>query len=68
MERTSRLVKEKFMSDLFATLGMVGSIAIANIVDKIMVGSFLGGNALAALSLNSPVICVMNVIFCFFVF
>lgn len=68
MERTSRLVREKFMGNLVATLGMVGSVAIASIVDKIMVGSLLGGTALAALNLNSPVICVMNVIFCFFVF
>ncbi len=42
MERTSRLVREKFMGNLVATLGMVGSVAIASIVDKIMVGSFLG--------------------------
>ncbi|MBQ7655278.1 MAG: ATP-binding protein [Clostridia bacterium] len=68
MERTSKLVKEKFRGNLLATLGMVGSIAIASIVDRIMVGNLLGGSALAALNLNSPVICVMNVIFDFFVF
>ena len=68
MERSSKLVREKFWETLLAALGMAGSIAIASIVDRIMVGIFLGSHALAALSLNSPVICVINMIFDLFVF
>ena len=68
MERTFRLVREKYWGNLLATLGMAGSIAIASIVDRIMVGNLLGGTALAALSLNSPVICIINIIYDFFVF
>ena len=68
MERSSKLVREKFWETLLAALGMAGSIAIASIVDRIMVGAFLGSHALAALSLNSPVICVINMIFDLFVF
>lgn len=68
MERTFRLVRGKYWGNLLATLGMAGSIAIASIVDRIMVGNLLGGSALAALSLNSPVICIINIIYDFFVF
>lgn len=68
MERSSKLVRDKFGQTLIATLGMAGSIAIASIVDRIMVGNFLGSRALAALSLNSPVICAINIIFDLFVF
>ena len=68
MERSSKLVREKFWETLLAALGMAGSIAIASIVDRIMVGIFLGSHALAALSLNSPLICVINMIFDLFVF
>ena len=68
MERTYKLVKEKFSVNFLATMGMASSIAIASIIDMIMVGNFLGGSALAALNLNSPVICIINVVFGFFVF
>lgn len=68
MERNYKLVKGKFRGNLFATLGMVGSLSIASIVDKIMVGNLIGGPGLAALSLHGPTICIINVVFAFFVF
>ena len=63
MERSTKLVVEKFGRNLLSTLGMVASIAVAAIVDRIMVGNLLGPTELAALNLNSPIICIMNVIF-----
>ena len=68
MERSTKLVVEKFGRNLLSTLGMVASIAVAAIVDRIMVGNLLGPTELAALNLNSPIICIMNVIFGLFLF
>ncbi|MCR5235924.1 MAG: ATP-binding protein [Lachnospiraceae bacterium] len=63
MERKGKLVNEKLRENLIATLIMVGSVNIAAIVDRIMVGNMLDSFDLAAISLTGPVICVINVLF-----
>ena len=68
MKRTAALVNEKYWENFLATLSMVASIAAAAIVDRIMVGNFLGGTALAALNLTDPIVEVINIVFGFFVF
>ena len=68
MERTGTLIREKYRENFAATLAMAGSASIASIVDRIMVGNLLSGTDLAALNLTSPVVCVINVIFCFFIY
>ncbi len=63
MERKGRLINEKLRENLIATLIMVGSVNIAAIIDRIMVGNMLNNSDLAALSLTGPVICGINVLF-----
>lgn len=63
MERKGRLISEKLRENLIATLIMVGSVNIAAIIDRIMVGNMLNDSDLAALNLTGPVICGINVLF-----
>ena len=52
MERTGTLIREKYRENLISTLAMSGSVSIANIVDRIMVGNLLGSTDLAGQSLT----------------
>ncbi len=63
MERKGKLINEKLRENLIATLIMVGSVNIAAIIDRIMVGNMLNDSDLAALNLTGPVICGINVLF-----
>ena len=65
MKRTAALVNEKYWENFFATLSMVASIAVAAIVDRIMVGNFIGSTALAALNLTDPAVEIINIVFGF---
>ena len=47
MERIGTLIRGKYRENLIATLAMSGSVSIANIVDRIMVGNLLGSTDLA---------------------
>ena len=62
MERKGKLINEKLRENLIATLIMVGSVNIAAIIDRIMVGNLLGANELAAISYTGPIVFAINVI------
>jgi len=66
MERKGKLINEKLRENLITTFIMVGSVNIAAIIDRIMVGNMLNDTDLAALNLTGPVICCINVLFGFF--
>jgi Na+-driven multidrug efflux pump len=68
MERTGTLIREKYRENLISTLAMSGSVSIANIVDRIMVGNLLGSTELAGQSLTNPILNIINIIFGFFIF
>ena len=68
MERTDELIRKKLRENFFATLFMTGSSMIANIIDRMMVGNLLGSREMAAISLTSPVIFVINVVYGFYIY
>ena len=67
MERNGKLIQEKYREYFLSTLAMSGSASIASIVDRIMVGNFLGATDLAATNLTSPIICVINLLYVLFI-
>ena len=68
MERKETLIKKKYIEYFISTLAMSGSTAITSIVDMIMVGNIIGSNAMAAISLTSPIILIINVIFGLYIY
>ena len=68
MERSGRLIQEKYREYFFSTLAMSGSTMIATVVDRIMVGNLLGAKELSAISLTDPIIFAINVIFGLFIY
>ena len=68
MRRKGTLLRQKFNEYLISTLAMSASLYLAAIVDNIMVGNILGGNALAAVNLTSPVVFIKNIVFSIFIY
>lgn len=68
LKRNGILIRHKYREYLFSTLAMSASLYLAAIVDNMMVGNILGGDALAALNLTTPVVCVKNIVLSIFVF
>ena len=68
MERKGKLVSKKYREYFLATLFMSGSISIASVVDKIMIGNILGSVELAAANATNSVISALNIIFAFFIY
>ena len=60
MERKGKLVSKKYREYFLATLFMSGSISIASVVDKIMIGNILGSVELAAANATNSVISSMQ--------
>ncbi len=63
MKRTGILIGGKYREYFLTTLAMTGSTAIANIIDRIMVGNLLGPSSMSAISITSPVVFMSNVIY-----
>lgn len=68
MDRTDELIRKKLSENFLATLFMTGSGMIANIIDRVMVGNLLGSKEMAAISLTSPVIFVINVVYGLYIY
>lgn len=66
--RTGTLIENKYLEYFFSALIISGSFSIAYIVDRIMIGNLLSTKALAAATLTTPVIYVVNIIFGFFIY
>lgn len=66
--RTGTLIENKYLEYFFSALITGGSFSIAYIVDRIMIGNLLSTKALAAATLTTPVIYVVNIIFVFFIY
>lgn len=62
-ERTGALVQEKFREYLLPTIMTSLAMSLASVVDSILVGNILGGTALAAVGLASPLIYCINLIY-----
>ncbi len=67
-KRKGTLLRKKYNEYLISTLAMSASLYLAAIVDNIMVGNFLGADALAALNLTFPIVFIKNIVFCIFIF
>lgn len=67
-KRKGTLLRKKYGEYLLATLAMSASLFLAAIVDNIMVGNFLGADALAALNLTFPIVYIKNIVFCIFIY
>lgn len=65
-DRTGLLVRSKFQEYLLPTILTSMAISLASVVDGILVGNLLGGTALAAVGLTSPVIYGLNAAFFLF--
>lgn len=65
-ERTGTLVREKFKEYLFPSVMTSLAMSLASVVDSMIVGNLLGGEALAAIGLSSPFIFCINLIYMLF--
>ena len=68
MKRNRILISRKYHEYFLSTLAMSGSTVIANIIDRIMVGNLLGANEMSAISLTSPMVFVINVVYGLFIY
>lgn len=60
MERNDYLIKKKYYSYLVPGVLMIVAMQLGNVVDSIIVGNILGTSALAAISLSTPVLFVLQ--------
>lgn len=67
LERTGKLIQEKFHEYLLPTLLTTISLAMSSVVNSIVVGNILGEAALSAMSLSSPIVYLINAVFGLFV-
>ena len=65
-ERSGSLIERKFREYLIPTILTTIAIFLANIMNSIIVGNFLGENALSAIGLSGPVIYCTNALFMLF--
>ena len=68
MERTGALIKSKYLEYFLSTLAMSGSTVIANIIDRIMVGDLIGAREMSAISLTSPMVFIVNVVYGLYIY
>lgn len=67
MTRNPTLIRKKFREYFISTFALTLSIYAATIADGIMVGRFLGSNALSVITLTAPVVYFKNIILTIFV-
>ena len=60
-QRNSRLIDEKFKQYLLPGIMMAMALQLGNIVDIILVGNFLGAEAMAAIRLVLPVETIIQI-------
>ena len=65
-ERTGTLMQRKFREYLIPTILTTMAISMANIMNSIIVGNFLGEEALSAIGLSAPIAYSMNALFLLF--
>ena len=65
-ERTGTLIREKFREYLLPSVMTSLAMSLASVVDSMIVGNLLGGEALAAIGLSSPFIFCINLIYMLF--
>ena len=65
-ERSGSLIERKFREYLIPTVLTTIAIFLANIMNSIIVGNFLGERALSAIGLSAPVVYSLNALFLLF--
>ncbi len=65
-ERSGALLERKFHEYLVPTVLMTIAISVANVVNSIVVGNFLGGTALSAMGLCAPIAYSLNAVYLLF--
>lgn len=68
MERTGTLINIKYREYFISTLAMTGSTVVASIVDMIMISNLIDPGAMAAITLTSPIIFIINVVFGLYIY
>ncbi|MDR0951798.1 MAG: ATP-binding protein [Oscillospiraceae bacterium] len=62
IDRTNTLINKKFRAFLIPTIVSTAALAVASVIDNILVGNLLGEAELAAIGLSSPFIFALNTI------
>ncbi|MBQ2069577.1 MAG: ATP-binding protein [Bacilli bacterium] len=61
LERNSKLVTKKFISYLFPSILMIFAMQFGSLLDGILIGNFIGPDALGATSLVLPILYVIQI-------
>jgi Na+-driven multidrug efflux pump/anti-sigma regulatory factor (Ser/Thr protein kinase) len=61
-DRTNTLIRKKFRAFLVPTIASTAALAVASVIDNILVGNLLGEAELAAIGLTVPFIFALNTI------
>ncbi len=64
--RDARLIQQKYMEYLLPSVLSVAALAVATVVDGMLVGNLLGASALSGVGACAPVIALLNAIFMLF--
>ncbi|MBE6508724.1 MAG: hypothetical protein E7Z77_04840 [Methanobrevibacter sp.] len=66
MKRNYLFLRDKYRELLLPTLFMVMSEKVAVVIDVIIIGIFIGGNELSAISITSPLLYITGIFYILF--